>query len=72
MLGSTKTDFAKQLKTMNRDHFTIIGFDPRGYGQSRPPDKEFTTNFLREDAEDAAELMKVCDSLKASVLLKYK
>ena len=58
-LGSTKTDFAKQLQNMRQDKFTIIGYDPRGYGQSRPPNKKFTTNFLREDADDAAELMKV-------------
>jgi len=48
---------------MNRNNFTLIGFDPRGYGQSRPPDKSFTLDFLREDADDAAELMKVCKVL---------
>lgn len=33
--------------------------DPRGYGHSRPPDKKFSFNFLREDADDAAALMEV-------------
>ncbi|XP_076824408.1 serine hydrolase BPHL-like isoform X2 [Clavelina lepadiformis] len=67
-LGSTKTDFGPQLKKLNRKAFTIIGWDPRGYGQSRPPNKVFTTDFLQNDAEDAALLMKELGYEKYSLL----
>nr|XP_002127049.2 valacyclovir hydrolase-like [Ciona intestinalis] len=56
-LGSTKTDFKPQLENLNRDKFTVIGWDPRGYGQSRPPNRECKPDFIFRDAEDAVSLM---------------
>ena len=35
-----------------------MSFDPRGYGQSRPPARDFPTDFYQQDADDAAALMK--------------
>lgn len=58
--GSARTDFGPQLKSLNRERFTIVGWDPRGYGQSRPPDRDFPFDFFERDAKDAVDLMKVC------------
>ena len=57
--GSTLTDFGPQLKSLNKEMFTIVGFDPRGYGRSRPPERDFPPNFFERDAKDAVDLMKV-------------
>ncbi|XP_071483840.1 valacyclovir hydrolase-like [Diadema antillarum] len=57
-LGSTKTDFQPQLEKLNRDRFTIVAFDPRGYGKSRPPERDFPADFFHRDAKDARDLMK--------------
>lgn len=57
--GSTKTDFGPQLQSLNKDLFTVVGWDPRGYGRSRPPDRHFPPDFFESDAKDAVDLMKV-------------
>lgn len=38
----------------------MVGWDPRGYGKSRPPERDFPPDFLERDAKDAVDLMKVC------------
>jgi len=45
---------------MNREKFTLIAWDPPGYGLSRPPERDFTGNYFRRDADLAAKLMQVC------------
>ena len=55
-LGSSKTDFGPQLEHLDGDKFTVIGWDPPGYGDSRPPDRNFE-NFFHEDAKMAGNLM---------------
>lgn len=57
--GSTRTDFSHQLSAFNKQEFTLIAIDPRGYGQSRPPDRDWPLEFLQRDAEDAMELVRV-------------
>uniref|UniRef100_A0A3B3DW76 Biphenyl hydrolase like n=1 Tax=Oryzias melastigma TaxID=30732 RepID=A0A3B3DW76_ORYME len=54
----TKTDFGPQLKSLNKERFTVVGWDPRGYGKSRPPDRDFPPDFFERDAKDAVGLMK--------------
>uniref|UniRef100_H2MBN6 Biphenyl hydrolase like n=1 Tax=Oryzias latipes TaxID=8090 RepID=H2MBN6_ORYLA len=56
--GSTRTDFGPQLKCLNKERFTVVCWDPRGYGQSRPPDRDFPPDFFDRDAKDAVDLMK--------------
>ena len=56
--GCAKTDFPHQLKDLNRDLFTIYAMDPRGYGDSIPPERTWE-NFFERDAMDAAALMQV-------------
>ena len=57
--GSARTDFGPQLKSLNKERFTVVGWDPRGYGQSRPPNRVFPADFFERDAKDAVDLMKV-------------
>ena len=40
--------------------FTVVGFDPRGYGESRPPTRDFQispVHFLKQVALDGHQLM---------------
>lgn len=55
-LGSTQSDFAPQLHGLS-DVFTVIAFDPRGYGKSIPPKRDYPDDFFERDAMDAASLM---------------
>lgn len=57
--GSGKTDCGPQLEKLDDKVFTIVAWDPRGYGESIPPERDFPVNFLHRDASDAAELMNV-------------
>jgi valacyclovir hydrolase len=57
-LGTGITDFAPQLEGLS-SHFTVIAPDLRGYGQSRPPDRSFSPDFLEADARDMARFMSV-------------
>lgn len=52
-LGSTRTDFSKQLTDFNKKDYTLIAFDPRGYGKSIPPQRTWPLEFLQRDADDA-------------------
>lgn len=58
-LGTIWSDFTPQVSQLNRDKFTIVAFDPPGYGYSRPPNREFTLDFYEKDATIAHNLMKV-------------
>jgi len=55
-LGSGTTDFGPQLEAWS-EWFTVIASDPRGYGRSRPPERDFPADFFRRDAEDMVGLM---------------
>lgn len=55
-LGSTRTDFGPQLEQL-QESFTVIAFDPRGYGKSIPPNRSFPLDFYHKDADDAFGLM---------------
>lgn len=57
--GSGETDFGPQLKGLDKKRFTVVAFDPRGYGRSRPPDRDFPSDFFHRDAQDGLQLMQV-------------
>ncbi|KAM9761983.1 valacyclovir hydrolase isoform 1-T2 [Menidia menidia] len=67
-LGSTRTDFGPQLRSLNKESFTVVGWDPRGYGRSRPPHRDFPPDFFERDAKDAVDLMKALGFNKFSLL----
>jgi valacyclovir hydrolase len=55
-LGSGAVDMLDQL-TFFSAHYRVIAVDPRGYGQSRPPQRDYPIDFYERDAGDALELM---------------
>ncbi|XP_056270739.1 valacyclovir hydrolase [Pseudoliparis swirei] len=67
-LGCSRTDFGPQLKSLNKERYTVVGWDPRGYGQSRPPARDFPPDFFERDAKDAVDLMKALGFGKFSLL----
>ncbi|XP_075682801.1 serine hydrolase BPHL isoform X2 [Rhinoderma darwinii] len=67
-LGSSQTDFGPQLKFLNKDIFTIIGWDPRGYGLSIPPARDYPADFFSRDAKDAVDLMQAMNFKRFSLL----
>ena len=65
-LGTALEDFTRQLEFFSGNEkkagsqFTIVGVDPRGYGESRPPTRDFQispVHFLKQDALDGHQLM---------------
>ncbi|XP_060073812.1 valacyclovir hydrolase-like [Ylistrum balloti] len=67
-LGSTRTDFEKQLTDFNKSEYTLVAMDPRGYGRSIPPERDWPLEFLQRDADDALQLCKTLGFRKISVL----
>lgn len=58
-LGSIWTDFKPQVEGIDREKFTLVAWDPPGYGKSQPPMKEFPPDFYERDAKVAVDFMKV-------------
>lgn len=56
-LGSGRTDFTPQLEQLDKSKFTLVAWDPPGYGYSRPPDRTFPRDFFHRDAHLAAKTM---------------
>ncbi|XP_028169097.1 valacyclovir hydrolase [Ostrinia furnacalis] len=67
-LGSIWTDFRPQVEGFDRAQFTLVAWDPPGYGKSRPPERDFPTDFYEKDAEYAHEFMKALGILSYSLL----
>ena len=72
-IASCEWAFASQLEHFGRKDsgYTIVAYDPRGYGHSRPPEREFCLqeeHHLKRDANDAYHLMKSLGFLEFSVL----
>ncbi|XP_064598798.1 valacyclovir hydrolase-like [Liolophura sinensis] len=67
-LGCSRTDFGPQLEKLNKEKFTVFCWDPRGYGKSRPPDRDWPLDFYGRDAEDATALIKALGLSQVSLL----
>uniref|UniRef100_A0A8C5PC43 AB hydrolase-1 domain-containing protein n=1 Tax=Leptobrachium leishanense TaxID=445787 RepID=A0A8C5PC43_9ANUR len=67
-LGCSKTDFGPQLTSLNKNVFTIIAWDPRGYGCSIPPNRDYPPDFFERDAKDAIDLMQALNFKRFSLL----
>ena len=67
-LGSGATDFAPQLKHLNHDKYTLIAWDPQGYGYGQAAGRDWSGNFLLRDAHQAAKLMQKLDHTRYSLL----
>lgn len=57
-LGTIWTESRPQIEGFNQDKFTLVVWDPPGYGKSRPPEKDFTVGLYEKDADMAYEFMK--------------
>jgi len=55
-MGTAETDFGYQFDGLSHRH-GVVSFDPRGYGQSRPPNRRYPADFYHSDADDAAKVM---------------
>lgn len=58
-LGTIWVDFEPQVRGFDPEVFTIIAWDPPGYGGSRPAERDFSIGFYERDADIAAKLLKV-------------
>lgn len=69
-LGSALTDFLPQIEQLPKllDNFSIVAWDPPGYGKSRPPERTFPNDFFHRDAFVANALMQQLGFRKYSVL----
>ncbi|KAL7636129.1 UNVERIFIED_CONTAM: hypothetical protein RMT77_013948 [Armadillidium vulgare] len=67
-LGSAKTDFSPQLASLGSKNLEVISWDPPGYGDSRPPSRDFSGNFFVRDSQVAANFMKVLNYNTYSLL----
>lgn len=68
-LGTVETHFGPQMDYFGRkgSGYTIVSFDPRGYGRSRPADR-WNNDFFITDAKDAHALMQALSFSNYSVL----
>lgn len=60
-IGSIESDFKPQIHALPKllENFTVVGWDPPGYGKSRPPyDRTFPVGFYHRDAYLADSLMR--------------
>ena len=56
-LGTGAGDFSAQLAWFAERGFDVIAPDPRGYGKSRPPERDYPPDFYRRDAQDMFAVM---------------
>lgn len=66
-LGCSRTDWVPQLENLNKGLCTTVAMDPRGYGLSRPPDRDWPDHFFERDADDAAKLMQIISEEKKNL-----
>lgn len=69
-LGSAFTDFKPQIEQLPKllPNYTIIGWDPPGYGKSIPPKRTFPLDFFHRDALVANTLMQSLNFPNYSIL----
>lgn len=58
LMGSSRSDFPEQLDYMDKNKFTLIGWDPPGYGFSRAQERVYNKTVYADDAHLAAAMMK--------------
>lgn len=69
-LGSAFTDFRPQIEQFPTllKNYTIIAWDPPGYGKSTPPKRTFPLDFFHRDATIANSLMQSLDLPNYSIV----
>ncbi|XP_044259052.1 valacyclovir hydrolase isoform X2 [Tribolium madens] len=67
-LGTIWSDFKPQINDLANEKFTVIAWDPPGYGFSRPPERNFCQKFYENDADTAHDFMQHLGVKKFSLL----
>jgi len=47
------------VEGLDKSKFTVVAWDPPGYGNSRPPVRDFSQDFFHQDAAWGVKLMQV-------------
>src|ERR1700748_1431447 len=67
-LGTGAGDFPGQIGWFAEHGFEVIAPDPRGYGVSRPPDRDYPLDFYQRDADDIFALLSAVGDERFSVM----
>src|SRR5579872_2594313 len=67
-LGTGAGDFHNQISWFAARGFDVIAPDPRGYGRSRPPERDYPLNFYHRDASDMFALMSALGHDRFSIM----
>jgi valacyclovir hydrolase len=67
-LGSGAGDFPGQFDWFAERGFEVIAPDPRGYGKSRPPERDYPLDFYDRDAGDMFALMAALGHERFSII----
>jgi len=67
-LGTGAGDFPGQMGWFAERGFQVIASDPRGYGRSRPPERDYPLDFYHRDAADMLALMAALGHQRFSVM----
>lgn len=70
VLGYTEYAFQPQIDGLPKllPDYTIISWDPPGYGKSRPPERKFSAGYYHHDAYIADALMRKLGFDKYSII----
>lgn len=70
VMGFAEYAFQQQLHDLPKllDNYTIVAWDPPGYGKSRPPERKFCAGYYRRDAYIANVLMRELGFEKYSII----
>ncbi len=67
-LGTGRSDFPDQIGWFAERGFDVIAPDPRGYGRSRPPQRDYPLDFYHRDAADMFALMDALGHSRFSII----
>jgi valacyclovir hydrolase len=67
-LGTGAGDFPAQFGWFAARGFQVVAPDPRGYGQSRPPERDYPLDFYDRDAADMFALMEALGHRRFAVM----
>jgi valacyclovir hydrolase len=67
-LGTGAGDFSRQIGWFAERGFEVIAPDPRGYGGSRPPERDYPLDFYHRDAADMFALISALGHQRFSII----
>ncbi len=67
-LGTGAGDFQAQIEWFAARRFAVVAPDPRGYGGSRPPQREYPLDFYHGDSADMFALMSALGHEQFSII----